>query len=364
MISVVELFSGVGAQRMALRNIGVDHTVECVCEIDKYAHRSYEAIHGETPNLGDISAVDKLPEADLWTYSFPCTDLSLAGKQAGMDRSSGTRSGLLWEVERLLKTAQEDGSLPKYLLMENVKPLVGDKFIGSFNEWQSVLWDMGYRNFWKVLNAKDYGVPQNRERVFMVSVLGETDGYAFPTAKRLEKRLVDMLEQDVDEKYYLTYKAIEYMNRERNGKPRWEYHSNDPDGVASCIPAVIYKGTPYGVITPKLQIAGHIVDDKMQDHAKRIYSPDGLSPTIHTMQSGGTHPKILADSPRRLTPQECWRLMGFTDEDFHAAEAVNSNSQLYKQAGNSIVVPVLEAIFRSLLCDDPGDVEPMQTSFL
>jgi DNA (cytosine-5)-methyltransferase 1 len=347
---VVELFSGIGSQTQALKNIGVQHEVVAVCEIDKYAHRSYEAIHGETLNLGDITKVQKLPDCDLLTYSFPCTDLSLAGKQAGLSRNSGTRSGLLWEVERLLKCS----TLPKYLLMENVKPLVGDKFIGQFNEWQAFLWSLGYRNFWQVLNAKDYSIPQNRERVFMVSILGECDGYSFPAPVRLEKRLADVLEEEVDEKYFLSEKTIAgfQAHKERNGEKT--------------------------AAKTSIKIAGTL--DQEHEATGRVYDPEGISPTLDTMSGGNRQPKVtigvsntlttvqndnvvvIPPRIRKLSPLEVWRLMGFTDEAFRKAEAVNSNTQLYKQAGNSIVVQVLEGIFRSLLCEDKGKVEPMQMS--
>lgn len=175
-IKVITLFSGIGSQEMALRNLGLDYEVVGISEIDKFAIKSYEAIHEEVHNFGDISKIEELPYCDLLTYSFPCQDLSVAGKQKGIGK--GTRSGLLLEVERLLLKAKENGTLPKYLLLENVKNLVGKKFIKDFERWLSFLNSLGYYSNWEVLNAKDYGIPQNRERVFVVSSL-ENIHYVF-----------------------------------------------------------------------------------------------------------------------------------------------------------------------------------------
>ena len=195
MLKVIEAFAGVGSQRMALRNLGVKHEVVGIFEIDKFALKSYEAIHGECPNLGDISKikVEDIPQHDLFTYSFPCQDLSIAGKQKGMIRGV-TRSGLLYECERIIKCCK-----PKYLLLENVKNLVGKKNKPQFDEWLKFLEDLGYTNYWKVLNAKDYGVPQNRERVFVVSILGEHEPYNFPLPVKLDKSIKNILEDEAEE---------------------------------------------------------------------------------------------------------------------------------------------------------------------
>lgn len=208
MLKIVDLFAGIGSQSQALKNIGVEHEVTAISEIDKYAIKSYEALHGAVNNLGDITKISRLPEADLWTYSFPCQDISVAGKGKGLSKDSGTRSGLLWEVERLLNIAKEENILPKYLLLENVKNLVSKKFKADFDSWLSFLSSLGYANYWQVLNAKDYGIPQNRERVFVVSILGEHKPYVFPKKKELNLRLKDMIDQTVEEKYYLRESTI------------------------------------------------------------------------------------------------------------------------------------------------------------
>lgn len=162
MIKVNELFAGIGAFRKALERLNIPHEIVGISEIDKYAIKSYEAIYGATRNYGDISKVAKLDYADLWTYGFPCQDISQAGHQAGIIKGE-TRSGLLYEVERLLSVAAEHGELPKYLILENVKNLVGKKFIKQFEAWLSWLDELGYNSYWQVINAKDCGIPQNRE---------------------------------------------------------------------------------------------------------------------------------------------------------------------------------------------------------
>lgn len=211
MLTVNELFAGIGAFRKALIRTGLPHRVVGISEIDRFAIKSYEAIYGEARNYGDISKVEKLDYADLWTYGFPCQDISLAGKQAGVVQGV-TRSGLLYEVERLLRRAKEDGELPKYLIMENVKNLVGKKFKNDFLAWCRTLEELGYKNEWQVLSAADYGVPQKRERVFCVSVRADLgQDFSFPEPVELSKRLIDVLEplEEIDERYFLSDRSIE-----------------------------------------------------------------------------------------------------------------------------------------------------------
>lgn len=211
-IRLIELFAGVGSTAMALRDIGADFEHYRVIEFDKYAVKSYNAIHGtnfEPIDIKKVQGVDlgieKCNEFTyLLIYSFPCTDLSVAGKMAGMSRKDwedgkATRSGLLWEVERLLK---ETENLPQVLLMENVPQVHGSRNIDDFNLWIDFLKSKGYSNFWQDLNAKDYGVVQNRKRCFMVSLLGNGT-YELPKPVQLTKRMKDYLENEVDEKYYL-----------------------------------------------------------------------------------------------------------------------------------------------------------------
>lgn len=211
MITVNELFSGVGAQRNALLRLGQPHKVIGIAEIDKYAVAAYNAIYGSTRNYGDISKVQRLDYADLWTYSFPCTDISICGQLQGMIQGE-TRSGLLYEVQRLLEQAEQR---PKYLLLENVKNLVSKRFKPQFDEWCKFLDSMGYNTYWQILNAKNYGIPQNRERVFAVSVRKDIDNgtFRFPEPVDSGLRCDDLLDGRVDEKYYYhTPKAAELMN--------------------------------------------------------------------------------------------------------------------------------------------------------
>lgn len=212
-IRLIELFAGIGAQAKALENLGVPFEHHVMCEIDKYACLSYNAIHGT--NFGptditklhaeDLRITDKDKYIYLLTYSFPCQDLSLAGHMKGMEK--GTRSGLLWEVERLLN---ECSDLPQLLLMENVPMIIGKKNIKQFQLWRSKLESLGYSNYVKLVNAKDHGIPQNRNRCFMVSILGDYY-YSFPKKRKLKLKLKDMLEDNVDEKYYLSKEMIEFF---------------------------------------------------------------------------------------------------------------------------------------------------------
>lgn len=214
-IRLIELFAGIGSQAKALERLGADFEHYRVCEFDKYAIKSYNAIHGtnfETSDITQITAddlgiVDTDKYCYIMTYSFPCQDLSLAGKQKGMAKGENTRSGLLWEVERLLNECDE---LPQVLLMENVTQVHGKKNMEHFQEWIDFLESKGYSNYWKDLNAKNFGIPQNRNRTFMVSVLGEYT-YEFPQEFPLQLRLKHLLEDYVDEKYYLTEKGLTYI---------------------------------------------------------------------------------------------------------------------------------------------------------
>lgn len=210
MIKVNELFSGIGAFRKALERLHIPHEIVGISEIDKYAIQSYEAIFGKTRNYGDISKVPKLDYADLWTYGFPCQDISVAGQQAGIVKGE-TRSGLLYEVQRLLTVAALEDELPKYLILENVKNLVGKKFFEQFESWLEWLDALGYNNYWQVINATDFNIPQNRERVFVISVRKDIDkGFKFPEPIPLTTSMMDFLEDDVDDKYFLSDAYITY----------------------------------------------------------------------------------------------------------------------------------------------------------
>lgn len=286
-LRLIELFAGIGSQTQALTNIGIAHRVVAISEIDKYAIQSYEAMHGKANNLGDIRKIEELPDADLWTYSFPCQDISVAGKGAGI--KEGTRSGLLFEVERLLRVASEKGTLPKYLLLENVKNLVSKKFKADFDKWLDFLAELGYTNYWKVLNAKDYGIPQNRERVFCVSIRGEHKPFVFPKPKELTIRLRDMIDEMVEEKFYLKENTIRSILRSTFNSRRDSIRPGD--GLANTLLARDWRG-------PQCVQVGEVVGekwDKMHDISKRVYEPDGIAPTVHCQQGGNTELKIAKD---------------------------------------------------------------------
>ena len=339
MIKLLSLFSGIGAFEKALTNLGVQYEVVNYCEIDKYASKSYSVIHGipESKNLWDITKVDVLnlpKDIDLLTYGFPCQDISLAGKQKGMFNEDGTltRSGLFFKALDIIESVK-----PKIAIAENVKALTSKKFTEEFKIVLDSLEKAGYHNYWQVLNAKDYGIPQNRERVFIVSIRKDIDHYMFefPKPYILEKRLKDFLEPHVDEKYYLSDKMIGYISA---------------TGTATIV---------NGDIKPKL--VGGIGDKKSNGGTQyyqqdRIYDSESIAMAHPANLTSGSYYYQVNTQPlriRKLTPKECFRLMGFSDEDFSKAEQVpTSNAQLYKQAGNSIVVNVLEEILKELFINE------------
>ena len=244
-IRVFEAFAGYGSQHLALKRLkrdypSFDFEVVGISEIDKYAIQAYQALHGEVTNFGDITKIDwdQVPDFDLFTYSSPCQDFSNAGLQRGGEEGSGTRSSLLWECRRAIVAKR-----PKYCLLENVKALVSKKFMPLFNKWQDELAEYGYANFWQVLNSKNYGVPQNRERVFLWSILRtEADPrpeYHFPRPFPLELRLKDVLEESVDEKYYLSDKTVasfaEHCERKQTEGCGFKFEPTNGEGTAKCI---------------------------------------------------------------------------------------------------------------------------------
>ncbi len=366
MIRLVELFAGIGSQAMALRQLGLEYTA-VVCEIDKHAYAAYCAIHGDTPNLGDITKVEHLPDCDLLTYSFPCQDLSVAGLGKGMEKGSGTRSSLLWEVGRLLDDARERDALPGVLLMENVDAILNRKNRPAFMEWVEKLRTMGYTCSWKVLNAKDFGVPQSRKRCFMVST---RDGcrFRFPQGFPLERRLRDVLEEDVDESFYLSEEKIAKYQRHRERHQEQGHglgwRPSQPVGTAPSVLTSPSKGdtltvievsvVPWPAATAKGYMDAHEGDGLVMNRLQtaRGTVQEQKAPTLTTGDGCGTGTVVEQFRIRYLTPRECWRLMGFPNWAFDRARDVpTSKTQLYKQAGNSIVVDVLMAIFKGIYID-------------
>lgn len=442
MIKLLSLFSGIGAFEKALTNLGVQYEVVNYCEIDKYASKSYSAIHSipESKNLWDITKVDavNLPkDIDLLTYGFPCQDISLAGKQKGMFNEDGTltRSGLFFKALDVIECVK-----PKIAIAENVKALTSKKFTEEFKIVLDSLEKAGYNNYWQVLNAKDYGIPQNRERVFIVSIRKDIDHYIFefPKPYILEKRLKDFLEPHVDEKYFLSDDLIsKIVCWETHQKPEakdtteidvignYSPSGHDasriihPDGIAPTVKE--NHGTVTATIVNdeiKPKLVGGIGEKKSNGDTQyyqqdRIYDSESIAMAHPANLTSGSYKYLVKDKLgneillnkdtkqlietiqnceleqgkalnldlynrasyeesqtitephhnsqrvfdglriRKLTPKECFRLMGFSDEDFSKAEQVpTSNAQLYKQAGNSIVVDVLEEILKELFINE------------
>lgn len=344
-LKVNELFSGIGSFRKALENLDISHEIVGISEIDKYAVLSYEAIFGKTRNYGDISKIKKLDYADLWTYGFPCQDISIAGNMRGIVKHK-TRSGLLYEVERLLLESQKYGELPKYLILENVKNLVSRKFIADFENWLVFLEELGYKNYWKVLNAKDYGIPQNRERVFCISILnGE---FNFPSRQKLNITLNDLLEHNVDKKFYLTEKQIESIKNSTFNITKTRIQTSN---TCATLCARDYKDPKCVEVREKIDFVADYRYDEGLIFRKQLIIPC-LTQKVGSTSLSGNPLIFIQKEIRKITPKESWRLMGFDDKSFEKAAKVCSNSQLYKQAGNSIVVNVLEMIFEELLKKD------------
>lgn len=314
MIKLLSLFSGIGAFEKALDNIGVDYELVNYCEIDKFASKSYSLIHNvdESKNLKDVTKVDtsKLPnDIDLVTYGFPCQDISVAGKQKGFEdeTSNRTRSGLFFEALRIIENTK-----PKVAIAENVKALTSKKFKSEFKTVLDSLNAAGYNCYWKVLNAKDYGVPQNRERVFIVSIRKDIDNFEFmfPAPKALDRNLEDFLEKNVSSYYDVTQPSM--IKRLQQGRLK------------------VIKDLINTISTKQVRCPNSGVIDKGE----------------------GKY--------RYLTEKECFSLMGFDGENCDLLKQNGiSMTQIYKQAGNSIVVDVLEALFKELfnaICIEESEV--------
>lgn len=473
-VRIFEAFAGYGSQSLALERLCENfpefgYEVVGISEIDKYAVQAYNAIHGEIKNWGDVTAIDwhLVPDFDMLTWSSPCQDISNAGKGKGMTEGSGTRSSLLWEVKKPIEVKR-----PKYILFENVKNFIGENNRADALRLFSMLEGYGYTVFFKVMNAKDYGVPQNRERIFILAIDGDAS-YEFPQGFPLERRLKDVLEENVDERYYLSEKMIScFIKRTEVAKEKgngFRFTPTNGNGIAKAIttcagnrtddnyifePQVLTpKRTEYGKSVRKEYENGQLNESrhKMTDLEPRT---DGVSNTITTVQKdnllcvpvavigsaqknayvgsadgpspcinaacgmgGGQTPMVLmvaerlremaaasrseevgitidedgnlrphrldraksgiseyqterdtstastviAARPnnvygestgfriRKLTPRECLRLMDVDDADIDKMFGAGlSNTQLYKMAGNSIVVACLYWIFKNL----------------
>lgn len=328
MVKVLSLFSGIGAFEKALANLNIDYETVNYCEIDKYASTAYAAIHdiGEDKNLGDITKVnaESLADFDLMTWGFPCQDISVAGSQKGIVEGE-TRSGLYHEGYRIMEAKR-----PKYSIIENVKNLVGKKFRVDFEKMLADIEALGYNNYWQVLNAKDYGIPQNRERVFIVSIRKDIDegGFEFPKPFDNGIRLKHVLESEVDEKFYISQNKAEnviaQLNVSNASKDEAIAKSPSPELVggigeinfgkqyrqgnriysaektAMCLMAQPVGNAGgfsylYAIQEPaEIKMVG-MLDIKGNEQVRRVYDPEGLSPTLNTMQGGNRQPKIIEE---------------------------------------------------------------------
>lgn len=335
------------------------------------------ANHNYCPDVSKVHAKDlgiEDRENNLFclTYSFPCQDLSLAGDLRGMERGSGTRSGLLWEVERILGECKESDSLPQVLIMENVPGVCGLSNVKPWNEWLDRLRELGYTSYYQILNAKDFGIPQNRRRCFMVSILGDYS-YSFPRRRPLRYALKDFIKKKVDDSYYLSDRMVRYITA-ANGK----WTGNDDGAIVNRKVACLINTAP---TQRRCDASNYIVEDLpddadlrefMEDNGKciqigsfetkgmnemtsRIYSTEGISPAMRTFCGGNQETKLAVPNEgglkvRKLTEGECYRLMGFEEKDTQACmDNGQSKTNIYHQAGDSIVTTVLVGIFGELL---------------
>ena len=381
----IDLFAGIGGFRFGMESAG--HECVAFCEIDKFARASYKAIHnteGEI-ELHDITTVTddeirNIGHVDAICGGFPCQAFSIAGHRRGFEDTRGT---LFFEIARFASILK-----PKYLFLENVKGLLNHDKGNTFEVILSALDELGYDVEWQVLNSKDFGVPQNRERVFIIGHLrGERGRKVFPIGGKNEKSSAERL-------------GINILGNTKNPNGTAKGTRDivhDPKGIVGALMASDYKGPKQVAIPNEIKKYGVLQPNFNQSGV--VYETDGISPTIRTMQGDGLEPKIrvreatkqgyaeasVGDSVnlshpnsktrrgrvgegiantlatgdsqgvvmpnfriRKLTPRECWRLQGFPDWAFDKAQEVNSNSQLYKQAGNSVTVNVIKEIARYL----------------
>lgn len=329
---MVDTYTGYPSREEMVRqlkeiNLGYEPEKNKYYDWDKLARRKTNDVEKYwlacklTHNLGDINKIEFLSYADFWTISFPCQSISVAGKMKGLKPDSGTRSSLLWENIRLLKRAKDDGTLPRYLMFENVKNLVSKKFIDDFNNLLEVLDELGFNSYWKVLNSKDCGVPQNRERVFVISIRKDIDNgtYDFPKPFDTGIRLKDILDKEVNEKYYLSkdiqnkfvmnienYDSnnnVGYISKEFVEQISMDKSINDTNfnlEYSNCITAREDRGVSNRKSegTAVLELTNNCIqvgdlNHYNYDEMNRVYSKEGCCPTLSTMQGGDRQPRVL-----------------------------------------------------------------------
>lgn len=369
-IRVFEAFAGYGSQSLALERLkrnfpNFDYEVVGISEIDKYAIDAYNALHLGVTNYGDISKInwDDAPDFDLFTYSFPCTQISRAGQQKGMKKGSGTTSSLVWDCLSCLSIKR-----PKYLLMENVPDIIGDKVREDFYDWCLELEKLGYENYTSILRSQDFGVPQSRSRVFMVSIFNG-GGYYFPKKIGCSRRLKDIIDFSVDEKYYKDDGVLQKIkveddkaeticiNSKVNGKqPSLHDRIYDVNGIS---PACTCAFLPY-IAEPKIMQIGNICEDTAKFHNRTmgsVYHIEGISPTLNCCGGGNREPLIYINARiRKLTPKEFLRLQDVSQKDIDKIMNIGlSDSSIYKLAGNSITISVLYHLFRKMFVETENE---------
>lgn len=318
-IKVLSLFSGIGAFEKALDNIGIDFELINFCENDEYAIKSYCKIHNvdNNLNLGDITKIDinKLTkEVDLITHGSPCQDFSSGGLNKGGDEGSGTRSSLMWNTVAICKHCK-----PKYVIWENVPNILSKKHRHNFDKYLSEMSNMGYKNFYKILNCKDYNLPQDRDRIITISIRNDIElDYKFPEPEHLRKYLLDILDTN-NKNRDVSDIVSQHIDTHYNNK------------------IIHKKNYPITIIT------------EIRPSRCSIRT-NGIAPTlVAKMGTGGNNVPIIAEWKRPFTIEECMLLMGFSKEDsVNILKSDNPKSQIYKQIGNSIAVNVLERVFRNL----------------
>lgn len=342
MIKYFSLFSGIGAFESAMKNLDIPFELVGYSEIAPAPAKAYSMMqyYSESLNYGDITKIDEnnLPEIDFITYGFPCQDISVAGHQKGFEDEEGnkTRSGLFFDAVRIIKAAQ-----PKVAIAENVKALVGNRFKNEFKTVLETLDDAGYNNYWSVLKASNFNVPQSRERVFIVSIRKDVDTgvFEFPKELELNRCMMDYLQNDVDRKYYLSDKMFAYVLdlEEKQVGTKWEGRANNDfinPRIAHTLSVRGIKGQRAGV--SNIICTSDPSPIKVVDYKKKL------------------HGRTTNSDLRNLTERECFRLMGFKDSEFDKIKDSFTSTELYTMAGNSIVVDVAEELL-CMLFDEEGN---------
>lgn len=332
MLRYLSLFSGIGSPEESLKRLGIDFELVGFSEIDKHAIESYCAIHNISKelNLGDIKEIDieRLPKSvDLITHGSPCQSFSRNGKNEGGDEGSGTRSSLMWNTVAICEHCQ-----PKIVIWENVRNVLSKTHIHNFEKYLHRMDSIGYSNYYKILNSKEFGIPHSRDRVFVVSIRKDiNDGsFKFPQVVNNNIKLIDILESDVEDKYYIDIET--------------EYFGLIKDiSVGDKKEFKVRQATKLGY---DIATEGDSINlEQPNSKTRRGRVGKGL---VNTLNTSCNQAVVQNGRVRRITPLEYWRLMGFSDESFYKAKEVSSDNQLYKQAGNSIVVDVIISIFKSL----------------